>query len=315
MIRHYDIVQCYATESIRVLLNGKRPYVAFEHGTLRQFTMANDPQHRLTALAYRMADHCFITNGDCLAYAKQLGIKTYSPIVHPVDVEQHRRSYGDAIDELRDDIDADVILFCPARHDWDIKGTDQFIRTLPLIKKRLSKRVKMILIEWGRQLEDAKKLIKELGCTEDVIWKSSMCRITTIKYMRAADIVLDQMILPVFGAIAPQAIAAGRPVIASYVPEQTLWLIPEPAPILSAFCPEDIVDAVILALDPDWLADYEVRARRWIDTYHHPNVVITEHLRVYRSILDDARAGGEMPAPAQRSIAGDARRRTARVHE
>ena len=122
MFRHYDIVQCYATEPIRALLSGKRPYVAFEHGTLRDFTMGDVPLHRLTALAYREADHTFITNGDCLAYAKRLGIESYRPITHPVDVAQHRQNFGDAIAKLRQEIDGDVILFCPVRHDWEVKG-------------------------------------------------------------------------------------------------------------------------------------------------------------------------------------------------
>jgi glycosyltransferase involved in cell wall biosynthesis len=293
MFRHYDVVQCYATEPIHALLAGKHPYIAFEHGTLRHFTMADMSLHRLNALAYHEADHVLITNGDCLAYAQRLGIETYSPMIHPVDVDQHRQDYGDAVAELRKRFDADVVLFCPARQDWGIKGTDQFIRALPLIKRQVAGRVKLILIEWGQQIDDAKQLLDELGCAGDVIWKPSMCRIATIKHMRAADVVLDQMVLPVFGAIAPQAMAAGKPVIASYVPERTLWLIPEPAPILSAFCPEDIADAVVRALDPDWLADYERRARHWIDTYHHPGVVIAKHLQVYRNVLEGVEADHE----------------------
>ena len=38
LFRHYDIVQCYATDPIYGMLAEKRPLVAFEHGTLRVFT-------------------------------------------------------------------------------------------------------------------------------------------------------------------------------------------------------------------------------------------------------------------------------------
>lgn len=286
IFHHYDIVQCYATEPIHALLCGKKPYVAFEHGTLRHFTMNATSRDRLTALAYRSADHTFITNGDCLAYAKRLGIEKFSPMIHPIDVEQHRQDFDDGIEELRKESQADVLLFCPTRHDWDIKGTDRFIRALPLIKRRLSGRVKMILVEWGLQVEDSKSLLAELGCLDDIIWKKSMCRITMIKQIRAADVVFDQMVLPVFGSTAPQAIAAGKPVVASYVPEETLWLIPKPAPILSAFSPEEVASAVEQVLSPGWLADYQERAKLWIDTYHHPNNVILSHLAVYQSLLE-----------------------------
>lgn len=296
LFRHYDVVQTYATHPITALVADKKPYVAFEHGTLRTFTMSDDPLHRLTALSYRMANHTFITNGDCLAYAKRLGIESYSPIIHPIDVEQHRRDYGTAIDDVRREIGGDIILFCPTRHDWDIKGTDRFIRALPLIKKRVLGNVRLLLVDWGQQVDDSKHLLEELGCVDDVVWRRSMCRVTMIKHIRAADIVFDQMVLPVFGSTAPQAISAGKPVIGSYVPNETRWLIPEPAPILPAYSPQEVADAVVMALDPDWRREYEHRARHWVDTYHHPNVVIREHLRIYR------RALGEAPRPQKRPL-------------
>lgn len=286
IFRRYDIVQCYATDPIYGMLADKRPLVAFEHGTLRVFTTGDLPLHRLTALAYRWADHTFVTNGDCLAYAERLGIKNYSPIIHPIDVDQHRRDYGDAIINLRKDIGGDVVLFCPLRHDWKVKGTDIHLRALPLIRSRLKRRVTLVLIGWGQQISDSEALLESLDCATEVVWRPSMCRITMIKHIRAADVVLDQMALPHFGATAPQSIAAGTPVISSYDPESTRWIIPEPAPILSAFSSEDVAAAVIKALDPQWRFDYTRRARDWIDKYHHPNNVIRSHLSVYRRILE-----------------------------
>lgn len=287
IFRHYDIVQCYATDPIWALVCEKRPFVAFEHGTLRDFTTGDDPKHRMNALAYRAADHTFVTNGDCLAYAQRLGIESFSPITHPLDVDQHRRNFGTAISGLRSEIGGDVILFCPVRHDWQVKGTDVHLRALPLIKARVNARIKIVLIRWGSQIEESESLLQNLGCAEDAIWKPSMCRIAMIKHIQAADIVLDQMALPHFGATAPQAMAAGTPVVSSYVPESTLWIIPEPAPIIPAFTPEDVADAVVTALDRDWLETYKTRARRWIDTYHHPNNVIRDHIAVYQSVLQN----------------------------
>jgi glycosyltransferase involved in cell wall biosynthesis len=282
----YDIVQCYATEPIHALLAEKRPFLAFEHGTLRDFTMDALPLHRLTALAYRRADHTFITNGDCLAYAKRLGVENYSPIIHPIDVDQHRRDFGGAITDLREKMAADVILFCPLRHEWKVKGVDIHLRALPLIKARVKGRVALVLIRWGQQISDSEVLVEDLGCAAEVVWRPSMCRITMIKHIRAADVVLDQMALPHFGATAPQSIAAGTPVISSYEPESTRWIIPEPAPILSAFSPEDVAAAVVTALDPQWRLDYKNRAKDWTDKYHHPNNVIRSHLSVYRRVLE-----------------------------
>ncbi len=286
MFAPYDIVQAYATEPIGALLSGKRPYVTFEHGTLRHFTTEDDPLHRLTALAYREADHTFITNGDCLSYAERLGIDHYSPIIHPVDVEQHRQDFSKDAQRIREELGAELLIFCPVRHDYEIKGTDKAIEALPLIKEKTERRVVMIMSAWGEQVEESRAKIEALGCAENVVWRDSMCRISMIKHIQASDIVFDQFVLPVFGSTAPQTIAAGKPVVSSYVPEETKWLIPEPAPIVSAFSAKEIADRVIETLDPKWRADYKVRARQWIDTYHSPQNAIIDQLRVYRDVLE-----------------------------
>src|SRR5690606_22391056 len=46
---HYDIVQAYATDPLLPMLAGKHPYIGFEHGTLRDFTLGDSAICRLTA--------------------------------------------------------------------------------------------------------------------------------------------------------------------------------------------------------------------------------------------------------------------------
>ncbi len=286
LIERYDIVQYYAVEPIIGLVTDQRPYVCFEHGTLRAFTQEDIPLHRLTALAYRKADHAFITNGDCLPYAHKLGMDNFTPIIHPIDVEQHRQDFGDEVEKLRASYNADVLIFCPVRHDYKIKGTDIAIKALPRIKEQLpGKRVVMVLANWGAQVEESRAMLKKFDCEDNVAWCSTMCRVAMIKMIRASDCVLDQFVLPVFGSTAPQSIAAGKPVIASYDPAQTEWLIPEPAPIITACTPEDVAAAVVRTQDEAWLAGWKERARNWIDTYHHSDNTIADHLRAYREVL------------------------------
>ena len=286
LFERYDIVQCYATEPIRALLAAKRPYVAYEHGTLRDFTMGDDPTHRLNALAYRDSDHVFITNGDCLSFAEALGIPRFSPMVHPVDIDQHERDLGEEPRRLRDSLGADVLLLCPLRHDWAIKGTDIHIRALPRIVEENAGRVVMVLTTWGAQVDESARLISELGCGRYVKWLPPLDRLGLITHMKAADVLLDQMVLPHFGATAPQGLAAGVPVIMSYRPESTEWIVDEPAPILAAFDPDGVAEAVRTALDPAWRREFALRAREWVHRYHHPNRVVIEHCRVYRQLLE-----------------------------
>jgi glycosyltransferase involved in cell wall biosynthesis len=287
LFKQYDIVQAYATDPILPLVCGKKPFVAFEHGTLRDFIRADDPLHRLTALAYRKADHVFVTNGDCQQHAEWLGCENATPMLHPIDVDQHRRRDETAIAALRKRYGADVLLFSPIRHDWSVKGVDVHIRALPKIRERIPGRVVLVLAPWGLQIEDSRRLIRGLDCQDSVAWlERPLSRPELVKHMQAADVVLDQMTLPHFGATAPQSLAAGTPVVMSYKPESTAWIVSEPAPILPAFTPDDVANAVALALDPAWRADFKERARSWVDVHHHHNRVVYDHLTVYRQILE-----------------------------
>lgn len=292
VFRHYDLVQCYSTDPVHALVAGV-PYVAFEHGTLRTFTLGDHPLHRLTSLAYREAEHAFITNGDCLEYARAIGLERFSPMIHPVDVEQHERESDAETAALRSRYGADALLLCTLRHDWEVKGTDVHLRALPLIRERFAGKVVLVLTEWGEQVRDSRRLIEDLGCADAVHWRAPLPRVPLIRHFHAADVVLDQMALPHFGATAPQAMASGTPVVMSYRPESTEWIVPEPAPILPAFSPEEVADAVVRALEPGFREDYRRRARAWVHRYHHPRRIVRDHLSVYRRILESTSARGQ----------------------
>lgn len=285
MFEKYDIVQCYATEPIHAYLAGNKPYVAFEHGTLRDFTLADNSLSRLNALAYNQAKHCFITNGDCLEYANRIGISRFSPIPHPIDLKQHRYDTSERTKKIRRELDAEVVLFCPVRHDFAIKGTDIHLHALPIIKALTKKSVRLVLIGWGKQVDESRRILEKYGCGDDVVWKRPMSRPTMINYIRASDVVLDQMALPHFGSTAPQCLAAGVPVISSYVATSTDWMFAEPAPILPAFTAEDVARAVLTALDKEWLCSYQEAARLWMDKFHSPERIVLEHLKVYQKVL------------------------------
>jgi glycosyltransferase involved in cell wall biosynthesis len=267
LFNEYDIVQAYATDVVFPLLAGTRPYLGFEHGTLRTFTLADNAVSRLTALGYQQADHVFITNGDCLEYARKIKVTAYTPMVHPLDDTRIRSVSGDYA-RRHAEYGVKYLFLCPLRHDWAVKGTDKYIRALPLLASRIGRAFRVIMTQWGTQVDDSKRLAKALGVNDLIVWREPFNRGQLIREQKSCDVVFDQIALPHFGATAPQAIAAGVPVIMSYDPASTAWIIPEPAPILTAWTPDEIVEAVVTALDPEWRAGYEIAARKWFDTYH-----------------------------------------------
>jgi glycosyltransferase involved in cell wall biosynthesis len=284
LLSHYDLVQAYATDPIIPMLCGYRPYVAYEHGTLRDFTLCDSPVCRLTSLAYNQADHVFITNGDCAEYARKIFVSSYSPMVHPVEQERLAQVAGD-YEGLHRELDADHLFLCPLRHDWKIKGTDVYIRALPGLQRALGPRFKVIMTQWGAELAASRALAEALGCARFIHWIDPLPRKKLVRMQKSVDIVFDQIALPHFGATAPEALACGVPVIMSYDPDSTLWIIPEPAPILAAWRPDEVVSQVKVALDPGWRSGFRVAAQRWIDTFHSSGRVVDLHLETYRRVL------------------------------
>ena len=285
LFKRYDIIQAYATDPILPLLAGKRAYIAFEHGTLRDFTLCDSAVCRNTSLSYRLADHVFITNGDCLEYAKKIGVVRYSPMIHPLQIGRIRATLGD-YDRVHQQRGTTYIFLCILRHDWKVKGTDQYIRALPKLKEILGSDFCLVMTKWGAQVEESKNLASELRVENLIHWIEPLNRLSLTRMLKSVDILFDQIALPHFGATAPEGIAAEVPVIMSYDPSSTAWLIPEPAPILSAWTIEDIVRCVQQAIDPSWREEYRKRARRWIDTYHDSNIIVKGHMQAYKEVLE-----------------------------
>jgi len=280
----YDLVQAYATDPILPMLAKKTPYIGFEHGTLRSHTLADEPVCRMTSLAYNMADHVFITNGDCLDYAVKIGVTCYTPMLHPVDERRIAQIEG-RYENLRRELGVRHVFLCTLRHDWAIKGTDQYIRVLPELTGSLGRDFRVIMTRWGADLQKSIALAQSLGVADLIVWSEPLSRRKLIETLKSSDILFDQIALPHFGATAPEGIAAGIPVIMSYDPKSTEWLIGEPAPILAAHNSAEIAAQVSCALDPEWRKLYAKRAAKWFDAQHSVRLVVKGHLDIYRRLI------------------------------
>jgi len=207
----------------------------------------------------------------------------------PPDCTQNQGAYAPRSPSGR------YLFLCTLRHDWAIKGTDLYLRALPALAERLGRSFRLLLTSWGEQIGESKALIKSLGAEDLVVWMDPLPRRALIDLMKRVDVLCDQTALPHFGATAPEGMAAGLPVLMSYRPESTAWIVPEPAPILPVFTVADVVTQTVTALDPVWRRDYKVRARNWIARYHSRQRVVDEHLRMYEKVLENKASEGDFP--------------------
>ena len=267
-----DVIYAYVLSPIYAMLYGKKPYIAIEIGTMRDIPFEGTSRGRLLAMAYRMADFVLITNPDVKKQAEQLGIKKYAFCPHPVDeeiyapVEGHERA---ALRKKLFDIDGTtLVMFAPARQNWEVKGNNKYFEAFSqCIKKGMD--VKLVIAGWGQEIGRSKQYCNDLGIEKHVQWVKPVTERGLVKFFSAADIVLDQYELGVFGLITPKAMSCGAVVITSYDPEINQWCFTEHPPLLCAKTATEIFSHIQQCYnDRVLLHKYSAKSRAWVLKEH-----------------------------------------------
>jgi glycosyltransferase involved in cell wall biosynthesis len=284
----YDLIQAYATEPIHAwMFAPDRPYVAFEHGTMREIPFEDSARGRLLALAYRQANRVLITNPDVLAAAQRLGLANFQFIPHPVDETKYRPCATPLRAELMNRHQTDLILFAPSRHNWALKGNDLLLRAFARFTRQAPRRRPvLILSDWGQEVDRSRALIDALGIGASVLWTPPLNKMKLIAYYNAADVVLDQFTLGVFGTVTPEAMACGKPVVMHLDRRAHEWCFAEMPPVVPAATEEDIFTRLMeLAGDSARRAAIGQMSREWVIKHHGWELVADRQIAVYRELL------------------------------
>ena len=288
----YDIVIGYATEGTYPLMSS-RPYVAFEHGTIRDIPYEKDTQGRLCSLAYRMANHVFVTNFDCLESAKFLAQGKFTLINHPYD-EDHGENI-ESVDNLKRDInlklDSEFLFFFPTRHDW-VEGTgyadkanDIFLRAFCRLRQN-GYRVGLVCCEWGGNVNDSKSLLNDLGCGRHVMWVKPMPVVRFERMAKAADLVVDQFKLGAFGGVMFKAMCVGAAVMTYLDVARVRRQYQIEPPVINCKTEEEIyTNAIKLISSPQMLLKSKAESRAWIKEFHGKTSLVNAEIAVFRQIL------------------------------
>lgn len=293
LFSRYDIIHAYGAEPIVPLLCGSRPYVAYEHGTLRSLPFADSAEGRLVALAYREADAVLITNADNNRAAARLGISRFRFVPHPINELTPDAS---AIARLRRDLcarlAADFVVFHPSRHHWGPernphleKGNDRLIDGLQrLFRER--PRAAAVFVRWGQRQAETESRLAALGIASRVAWIDPVPGPALGRYMSACDVVADQFYLGAFGAITPRALFLGTPALLHLDVDAHRWCFPEPPPVLNAAHGPQIAELLLRGYDDrEWLAGLGQRGREWYLRFHSSTVVREALTETYLAVM------------------------------
>ena len=98
-------------------------------------------------------------------------------------------------------------------NDWLVKGFNKFVKEYPLSKTVL------IMVEWGKDVEETKKLIKEMGLEKKIIWLPLLSRKQISSIISFCDIICGDFTYSkgiIYGSCAYEALGSGKPLMQTF---------------------------------------------------------------------------------------------------
>ena len=289
----YDLVHAYATDGIFPLL-ARKPYVACEHGTLREIPFEETPQGRCCALSYRLARHVLITNADNRVAAQKLGIARYSFVPHMVNESflPDAGSRQGLYHKLHDDLASPFVVFCPSRQHWRAerrlegdKGNDILLSGFAKFVKERESDAKALLVKWGTTIDQSMKLIERLGIAPNVVWIPPQPHPAMMRLICSSDLVADQFVIGAFGNIMPKALFCGCPAMMYFDESMHSWCFDSMPPIVNARLPEEVFEGLSRVYeDKVFVDDLTARGRQWYAKYHSNERVAEILLGAYQEV-------------------------------
>lgn len=302
LVRDYSILHGYALDSIYGMISAPNvPFLCHEHGHLRDFPFEDSARGRLYALSLKLAKKVIITNSDCISSAHRLELKNTIFIPHLVDDEKFKPETTSFRSQLMQEFDCDRIIVAPARHHWKeladsfegtwTKGNDVIVKGVAKMLQRFPDlNLKLIFFEWGQEVEDTKRLIRELELDAFVVWRPLCSKPVLKDYLNAADVVLDQFnkFTGSFGAIVPESMACAKPVMLNFNPDVHHWCYPELPPVCNAYDDESLSNELSkLLMDEQYKNQTGEAGYKWYKKYHSSSVVTDKIIDVYHEINDE----------------------------
>ncbi len=288
----FDLVIGYSTYGLYPLM-AETPFIAFEHGTIREIPFQPGAEGRTTFLTYAMADHVLVTNFDCIPKADIICPGRYTFINHPYHQDHAQPVSG--VEELRaslcQELDAGFLLFFPTRQDWvpaegfADKGNDVLIQAAARVRSG-GLRLGLIMCEWGRNVAQSRRLVQELGLTPHVRWMPPVGAIAFNRHCQAVDLVADQFTLGAFGGVLFKAMCNRAPVITFIDEDKLRQAYPVVPPVFNGRTVGELVQLLRqAAADPMALKERGVAGRQWIEQHHNGMETLDRQIKVFAKVL------------------------------
>lgn len=212
------------------LLSG-RPYLFGQTGGDIWFEASrNDDLGVITRRSIENAYAILVSNPITLAHARRYGMRNLLYVPWSLDEETYQPGNAQAIRaEWEGKFGGDFFVLTSMRIDNEWKGAHHALDGFAKFAANVPG-ARLIVLGWGIDLEAAKATLAERNLTDRVLSLPIVGKRRLLKYLQAADVVMEQFVLGYFGASGLEAMACGKPVIMRVDRDQYDALIPSGAP-------------------------------------------------------------------------------------
>lgn len=294
----FDIVVFYGPSNalIRIYNLAIREYISFEHGTLRDFIWTDYSWAKESRIGYEKSTFIMVSNQD--NYDKALAlmngevcrvIRTPHP-VSEVSIKELRQLRKTKLSEIKRNKE---ILF-PARHsygkDIDVgKGFDYIIRAIELLVSDRTD-VRFCFVEWGEHVHLTKKFLEDKKLDKYVSWSPLKSRMSLKKKMATSYAVVDQFIIPAYGAIVSDALSVGTLVISKKNDDLDIGHFGSQSPVVGFDDLSELIERLTyITMDDFNLSESIDKATEWYDLNLAEPVSSKIRLDAYRRLLEAKR--------------------------
>jgi len=311
LLKRYDVVQCYSTYTAMPFMIGYRPYLAYEHGTIRSIPFDETDEGRMCLVSYGAAEAVLITNFDTVPSADKMRIEPARRVHLPHAFDDRKLiDFARAHPELKPPAGGVTRFIMPSRQHWVdphptwAKGNDRVFEALRIVRAS-SRRCMLQAIAWGRDVQASKSLIEKLDVGDMVVWSPMMPKHQLWSAYLRSHAVIDQFVMKGFSGVIFEAMTLGCRVITAIDVPLATEFFGEPPPLYNCGTSEEIATAMIRVIDDaEDLGGDGLRNSAWSTRHHSTKRIVDLQLELYRRMLEGQKAIGiDHPRPVHTNSA------------
>lgn len=291
-LRDYDIVQGYAIDGFIPWMNGLSHYVSYEHGTLRELPFEASFYGAITRAAFLPAPVVFVTNSDVMPSTVRMGLEPSRIVCLPHPFHEEKIDRFLARNPHLIPPEGPAVFFSPTRQHWKdtsgswTKGNDVFLRAAGKVAAE-GHDFRIILVEWGKEVDDSKALIEALGISGKVTWVPTRQKHELWEAYARAHAVVDQFTLPALGAVGVEVMALGRRLITAIDTDQLARFFGAAPPCLYAATVDECAARIreVIA-DRQDAAGRGAAVRQWIKARHSAERILDLQAQAYLGLFE-----------------------------